>query len=51
MTSVVPAGQLDLAVEGSEKAEVYIEEIVADVASENTSRGEVAEYEKTPLQV
>ncbi|WP_421765306.1 M16 family metallopeptidase [Ekhidna sp.] len=48
MTSVVPSGQLDLAVEGSEKAEVYIEEIVSDVASENTSRGEVAEYEKTP---
>lgn len=48
MTSVVPAGQLDLTVEGGEKAEVYIEEIVADVAAENTSRGEVAEYEKTP---
>ncbi len=48
MTSVVPAGQLDLAVEGGEKAEVYIEEIVSDVAAENTSRGEVAEYEKTP---
>ncbi|MEO9484497.1 MAG: pitrilysin family protein [Ekhidna sp.] len=47
MTSVVPKGQLDLAVEGGEKAEVYIEEIVADVAAENTSRGEVAEYEKT----
>lgn len=48
MTSVVPAGQLELAVEGGNEAEVYIEEIVADVASENTSRGEVAEYEKTP---
>lgn len=48
MTSVVPKGQLDLAVEGGEEAEVWIEEIVADVAAENTSRGEVAEYEKTP---
>ncbi|MEM7297907.1 MAG: pitrilysin family protein, partial [Bacteroidota bacterium] len=47
MTSVVPAGQLDLVVEGSNKAEVYIEEIVADVASENVSRGEVGEFEKT----
>ncbi len=47
MTSVVPAGQLDLAVVGSEKAEVYIEEILTDVAAENTTRGNVAEYEKT----
>lgn len=48
MTSVVPKGQLDLTVDGGEEAEVWIEEVVADVASENTSRGEVAEYEKTP---
>lgn len=48
MTSVVPTGQLDLMVEGAEKAEVYIEEIVADVASENVTRGEVAEFEMTP---
>ncbi len=48
MTSVVPSGQLGLAVEGGEEAKVWIEEVVADVASENTSRGEVAEYEKTP---
>ncbi|MEQ9467863.1 MAG: pitrilysin family protein [Ekhidna sp.] len=48
MTSVVPAGELDLAVSGGEKAEVYIEEIVADVASEEVTRGEVGDYEKTP---
>lgn len=48
MTSVVPAGQLDLIVDGSEKAEVYIEEIVADVAEEEVTRGEVAEFDKTP---
>ncbi|WP_420318795.1 M16 family metallopeptidase [Ekhidna sp.] len=48
MTSVVPAGQLGLAVEGSTKAEVYVEEIKANVAAENVTRGEVAEYEKTP---
>lgn len=50
MTSVVPVGQLELAVEGGEKAEVFVEEIVADVASENVTRGEVAEYEKTPTK-
>lgn len=50
MTSVVPAGQLDLVVEESNEAEVYIEEIVADVAAENVTRGEVAEYDKTPSQ-
>ncbi len=50
MTSVVPAGQLELAVANSEKAEVFIEEIVADVAAENTTRGEVAEFEKTPTK-
>lgn len=48
MTSVVPRGQLDLVVEGSEKAEVYIEEVVAGVANEDVTRGEVAEFEKTP---
>ncbi|MEO9871477.1 M16 family metallopeptidase [Ekhidna sp.] len=47
MTSVVPAGSLDLTVDGSEEAEVYIEEIVANVESENVTRGEVGEYEKT----
>lgn len=48
MTSFVPAGQLDLIVDGAVEAEVWEEEIVADVAAENVTRGEVAEYEKTP---
>ena len=48
MTSFVPSGQKDLIVEGATEAEVWEEEIVADVAAENVSRGEVAEYEKTP---
>ena len=48
MTSVVPKGQVELAVEGSEKAEVWIEEVKNDVASEEVSQGEEAEYEKTP---
>ena len=50
MTSVVPKGQLDLAVNGATEAEVWIEEIVADVAEENVTRGEVGEYEKTASQ-
>ncbi len=50
MTSVVPAGQLELAVSGGEEAEVYVEEIVANVASENVTRGEVGEYEKTATE-
>ena len=50
MTSVVPAGKLELAVSGGEEAEVYVEEIVANVASENVTRGEVGEFEKTPSQ-
>ncbi|GAA4323410.1 pitrilysin family protein [Pontixanthobacter gangjinensis] len=48
MTSVVPKGETELAVEGSEKAEVWIEEVKNDVASEEVSQGEEAEYEKTP---
>ena len=48
MTSVVPKGSVDLAVKGSEKAEVWIEEVKNDVASEEVSQGEEAEYEKTP---
>ncbi len=50
MTSFVPAGQKDLIVEGAQEAEVWEEEIMADVAAENVSRGEVAEYEKTPSE-
>tara|TARA_R100001369_G_scaffold20091_3_gene36951 strand:- start:25670 stop:28486 length:2817 start_codon:yes stop_codon:yes gene_type:complete len=47
MTSVVPNGQLKLAVDGATKAEVYIEEVKQDVASEEVGQGEEAVYEKT----
>ncbi|WP_338733948.1 M16 family metallopeptidase [Mangrovimonas cancribranchiae] len=48
MTSVVPKGQLELAITNADKAEVWIEEVKQDVASEEVSQGEEAEYEKTP---
>lgn len=48
MTSFVPKGQSDLAVDGAERASVWIEEVRADVASEEVSAGDVADYEKTP---
>ncbi|RSK38614.1 M16 family metallopeptidase [Mangrovimonas spongiae] len=48
MTSVIPKGQLELAVDNADKAEVWIEEVKQDVASEEVSQGEEAEYEKTP---
>ncbi|KAA1244676.1 pitrilysin family protein [Aquimarina sp. RZ0] len=48
MTSVVPKGELELAVAGSQKATVWIEEVKKDVASEEVSQGEEAVYEKTP---
>ncbi|MAM19250.1 MAG: pitrilysin family protein [Christiangramia sp.] len=47
MTSFVPKGSVDLAVTGSEEAEVWIEEVKSDVASEEVSQGEEADYEKT----
>ncbi len=47
MTSFVPAGMPELVVEGSELAEVEIEEVLADVAEEEVTRGDEAEYEKT----
>jgi len=47
ITSFVPKGQLDLAVDGSDIAEVWIEEVRDDVASENVSQGEEAVYERT----
>ena len=47
MTSVIPSGQLELAVEGATKAEVYIEEVKQDVANEEVGQGEEAVYEKT----
>ena len=48
MTSVVPKGQLDLAVADSKEASVWIEEVKQNVANEEVSQGEEAEYEKTP---
>lgn len=48
ITSFVPQGQADLAVEGAELASVWIEEVKSDVASEEVSQGEEADYEKTP---
>lgn len=48
MTSVVPKGQLDLAVADSQQATVWIEEVKQDVANEEVSQGEEAVYEKTP---
>lgn len=48
MTSVVPKGQLDLAVTDSKEAKVWIEEVKQNVANEEVSQGEEAEYEKTP---
>ena len=48
ITSMVPKGQGALALEGSEIATVWIEEVKADVASEEVSQGEEAIYEKTP---
>ncbi|MFT7158609.1 MAG: zinc protease [Parvicella sp.] len=48
MTSVVPKGQLDLAVTDATEATVWIEEVKQDVASEEVGQGEEADYEKTP---
>ncbi|MEM5517335.1 pitrilysin family protein [Henriciella sp. AS95] len=48
ITSFVPQGETALALEGAELASVWIEEVKADVASEEVSQGEEAEYEKTP---
>jgi zinc protease len=48
MTSVVPKGQMELAVSGSKEAEVYVEEVVSNVASEEVGQGDEAQYEKTP---
>ena len=47
MTSFVPKDELQLMVDGAEKASVYEEEVVSGVASEEVGQGEQAEYEKT----
>ena len=48
MLSMVPKGQIDLAVSGSKQASVWIEEVKKDVASEEVSQGKEAVYDKTP---
>lgn len=47
MTSFVPQGQAELAVDGAELATVWIEEVRDDVASEQVSAGDIATFEKT----
>ena len=48
ITSFVPKGKAELAVNGSTLASVWIEEVKTGVASEEVSQGELAVYEKTP---
>ena len=50
MTSVVPKAQTELAVTGSTKASVWIEQVVSGVQNENVSRGEEANIPKTPTK-
>ncbi len=48
MTSFVPMGETELAVDGSEIAEVWIEEVTEGGSSEEVSQGEPAEFVRTP---
>lgn len=48
MTSVVPKGQLELAIADAKEAKVWIEEVKQNVANEEVGQGEEAKYEKTP---
>lgn len=50
MTSVVPKGQLNLAVAGATSATVWQEKVVANVQNENVTRGGEAEVPKTPTK-
>lgn len=50
MTSFVPKGEAELAVEGAELASVWIEEVTENSAAEMVSAGEIATYEKTPTE-
>ncbi len=51
MTSFVPKGQAELAVDGAEKATVWTETVTPGVAAnEEVSAGDVAEFEKTPTK-
>lgn len=47
ITSVIPKGQKELAIQSSELATVWIEEVKENVASEEVSQGAEADYEKT----
>ncbi|MES2647213.1 MAG: pitrilysin family protein [Bacteroidota bacterium] len=47
MTSFVPKGKKDMAVEGSELATVWIEKVEAGAKNEEVSQGEDAKFEKT----
>lgn len=47
ITSFVPRGQLELIVDGAEKAEIWMEENIANATYEQVSQGEEAVYEKT----
>lgn len=47
VTSFVPKGQADLAIDGAERATVWIEEVKAGVTSEEVSAGDIAEFNKT----
>ena len=47
-TSMVPKGQLNLAVSGASEATVWVEEVKQDVANEEVGQGEEAVYVKTP---
>lgn len=48
MTSFVPEGAPDLAVAGSTRATVWVEEVTDGKANEEVSAGDVANFEKTP---
>lgn len=48
LTSVIPKGQLELAVTDAAEATVWKEEVKQNVANEEVSQGEEAVYEKTP---
>lgn len=50
MTSVVPKGQVNLAVANATPATVWQEKVVANVQNENVTRGGEAEVPKTPTK-
>ena len=48
ITSFIPIGQLDLAVDNSEEVMIEEEVITSEVQNEDVTQGEEASYEKTP---